>query len=277
MKPKHPVGPPMLRRIQNAAVVLLFGCGVFGFGFAVVVATRTNHWEWGHADPGVTLVTLFLVVVGVVQAGLFIWNLRIIKQTLGPAEDAARAAIESADAARLNAQALIDAESAQVYVVLLHSDIEKMFQLGTMYDTSPSMHASAFGPPWVEYRLKNYGKSPAIVQQVLDGMSLENPKIKQTREWRAGQEAMEIIGVGDQGRIIKCAFEKSLTFGDVRSIVTNDRLLFFYGHAVFIDHFGRKQTLEWEFLADRGNWNLIAHRNTRETPDGKRSERGAPT
>jgi hypothetical protein len=32
-----------------------------------------------------------------------------------------------------------------------------------------------------------------------------------------------------------------------------------------MDHFGRSQTLEWEFLADNGRWNLIAHRNTRSS------------
>src|SRR5262245_35785334 len=210
--------------------------------------------------------TLLLVVVGVGQAGLFVWQLILIKRSLRDAKKAADAAAEGAEAARLNAQALIDAESAQMYVIHLGSNIEAIFQLGKFYDNSPTMATSKFDPPWIDYRLRNYGKSPAIVQHVSHGLSLENPKIKQQREYAIGQEAMEIVGVGEQGIIIRCAFDKPFTFGDVRSIVTDERLLFFYGHAHFVDHFGRKQTLEWEFLADAGKWKLIAHSNTRETP-----------
>jgi hypothetical protein len=45
---------------------------------------------------------------------------------------AADAAAESAEAARLNAQALIDAESAQMYVIHLGSNIETIFHLGLL-------------------------------------------------------------------------------------------------------------------------------------------------
>jgi hypothetical protein len=210
--------------------------------------------------------SLGLVLVGIGQAALFVWQLILIKRSLGDAKKAADAAAEGAEAARLNAQALIDAESAQMYVIHSGSNIETIFQLGQRYDNSPTMAASKFDPPWIEYQLKNYGKSPAIVQQVLHGLSLENPKIKQQREYASGQETMEIVGVGERGSLIHCAFDKPFTFGDVRSIVTDERLLFFYGHADFMDHFGRKQTLEWQFLADGGKWKLIAHSNTRETP-----------
>src|SRR5262249_41825656 len=118
--------------------------------------------------------TLWLVVVGVGQAGLFVWQLILIKRSLGDAKKAADAAAEGAGAARLNAQALIDAESAQMYVIHLGSNIEKIFQLGKLYDNSPTMAASQSEAPWIDYQLKNYGKSPAIVQQVLHGLSLEN-------------------------------------------------------------------------------------------------------
>jgi hypothetical protein len=42
--------------------------------------------------------SFLLVVVSVVQAGLFIWQLILIRKTLGPAEEAARAATASAKA-----------------------------------------------------------------------------------------------------------------------------------------------------------------------------------
>jgi hypothetical protein len=58
------------------------------------------EWEWGHADPGVTLFTIMLVLVGSVQAGLFVWQLSLTRKTLKPAEDAAIAAREAANATK---------------------------------------------------------------------------------------------------------------------------------------------------------------------------------
>src|SRR6266542_1765295 len=70
----------------------------------------------------------------------------------------------TADAAKLNAQALIDAESAKVDVVALESNIRELFHTKTETDR--------LDPLWVQYRLKNYGKSPALIRNVLHGFSL---------------------------------------------------------------------------------------------------------
>jgi hypothetical protein len=240
----------------------LLAIALFAASFLIGSLPHSTHW-W---DDPIADFTLLLVLVGLFQVGLFYVQLRFIRDGLKPAEAAAKAAIEGAAAARLNAQALIDAESAQMYVIHLGSNIETMFLHGKRFDNSPTMHGSSSEPPWIEHRLKNYGKSPAILQLVVHGISLENPKLNQTRDFGLGREAMEIVGVGAQSQPIRCTFDQPFTFGDVRSIVTDDRLLFFYGRADFIDHFGRKQTLEWEFLADDGRWSLIAHKNTRENP-----------
>lgn len=71
-------------------------------------ADDENNGIWGHADPGVTFVSLLLVVVGGVQIAVFLQQLRLIRESLGPAK-------EAADAAKLNAQAVIDAERAYIF------------------------------------------------------------------------------------------------------------------------------------------------------------------
>jgi hypothetical protein len=53
-------------------------------------------WEWVFHDA-TGFFTLWLVVVGGVQASLFVWNLRLIKKTLAPAEAAAKAATVAAE------------------------------------------------------------------------------------------------------------------------------------------------------------------------------------
>lgn len=77
------------------------------------------------------------------------------------------------------------------------------------------MHPSPSEPPRIEYRLWNYGKSPAIVQSVLLGMWIEDIAATGTkREYVPAQEAMEIVGVGEQSRVLTCNFEETFTFGD---------------------------------------------------------------
>ena len=58
--------------------------------------------------------TFFLFLVGVGQAGLFVWQLRLIRKSLGPAEEAARAAT-------VNAQAMIDNERPWIGVDMIQS------------------------------------------------------------------------------------------------------------------------------------------------------------
>jgi hypothetical protein len=130
----------------------------------------------------------------------------------------------------------------------------------------------------VEYRLRNYGKSPALIRNVLHGFSLTdykelpprfslaNPKqlpLKRLK-WASWNRAMEIVGVGEQSIHIKCEYDGPFTFEDVKSIVTPNALLTFYGVAFFLDTFGREHRLDWEFVAYDGWWQLIDHRETRK-------------
>src|SRR5262249_41766369 len=105
---------------------LLFACFLVLYGWAVWRAThqsaeyyirynrsaeveqKREHyqiWEWGHADPGVTFFTFWLVIVGGVQASLFVWQLLLIRESLEDTRIAANAAKQAADAATQQARA----------------------------------------------------------------------------------------------------------------------------------------------------------------------------
>ncbi len=78
---------------------------------------------------------------------------------------------------------------------------------------------------------------------------------------------MEIVGVGEQSLPIRCEYYGSFTFGDVKSIITPaDAVLTFYGSTNFLDSFGRKHHLQWEFIAFADRWQLNDYRETREPP-----------
>jgi hypothetical protein len=193
---------PDKRRFRFPEVLLGFLLAIAMFAVGIVLSPHQptssavavgDHkpspfsWDWVMGDA-TAFFTGALVIVAMAQAALFIWQLRLVKRSLGPAE-------EAANAAKLNAEAVMVAEAAQIYLTVDHSNLETMYGHGRHYDNSPTMHPSPSEPPWIEYRLKNYGKSPAIIQSVLHGIWIEDIAATGTaREYVLGQEAMEIVG-----------------------------------------------------------------------------------
>jgi hypothetical protein len=222
-------------------------------------------WNWlTHDATGIF--TGFLVVVGGIQIAVFLRQLSLIRESLIDAKKAARAAQDSADAAKLNAQALINSESAQMYVIMGDSNIESLFQIGQRKDGYMD-DAADVSTPWIKYQLRNYGKSPAILNSVFDGISIENPDIPKERIYQARQAFREIIGIGQQTREdqLFCKYTGKFTFKDAQFVARGCRM-FFYGHATFRDNFDRIQTLEWEFVAEGAEWRLVEHRADKGAP-----------
>src|SRR5262249_30183369 len=85
-----------------------------GFSWSIYL-TFGHEWHWGHSDPGVTLITSCLVVVAIIQAGLFFYQLAVMRDTLKEAANTTKASLLAAEAAKTNAQALIDAERAYLW------------------------------------------------------------------------------------------------------------------------------------------------------------------
>jgi hypothetical protein len=111
----------MTVRAHKIAIVVAFGLFVAWFCFVTLRSFDyysyhyiSNHYGdqqkhdsndehdriWGHADPGVTFVTLLLVIVGGVQIAVFLQQLKLIRESLTPAQDAANAAKLAATTAR---------------------------------------------------------------------------------------------------------------------------------------------------------------------------------
>ncbi len=236
--------PKKLRTIAQGALVALF------VAWVAIVSWQSSHgqpdksWHWPTQDA-TGFFTLLLVIVGVGQLVLFWRQLRLIRESLVNAKQAADAAAHGAKAAETNAQALIDAESAKVYVVDLDSNIPQIFRIGKHHTPPPDVEM--FDPPWIQYRLRNYGKSPALIRNVLHGFSLtnmkdlphgfslDNPtKLPLNRfKWASWNRAMEIVGVGEQSDVIKCEYDGPFTSEDAKSIVTPNALLTFSGMAIF--------------------------------------------
>ncbi len=222
-----------------------------------------SFWEPLTTDP-VAAFTLGLFLVGMAQAGFFYVQLKLIRESLRPAEQAAKAAQDAATAANTQADALMAAEGAHLYVIITTDNIARIFELARRYDNSPGMHDSESDPPWLRYVLKNYGKTPAMLLHVWHGMSIQKHPGERTLVARDG--ALEIIGVDGKSAETSFKYGEAFTFGDARSLVSEEAVLYFYGEAEYRDTFGATIHLEWEFIADGGALYQIQHREKRQSP-----------
>jgi hypothetical protein len=82
------------------------------------IEKTANERSLTVATWALVLATTFLFFAAAVQAGLFVWQLDLIRRSLADTKKAADAAEKSANAARLNADALMVAEAAQMYVIV---------------------------------------------------------------------------------------------------------------------------------------------------------------
>lgn len=114
-----------------------------------------GFWHWLTHDAA-GFFTLWLVIVGGGQIVLFYWQLRLIRKTLGPAQVAAEAAKESADA-------LVAAEAARLLIYPKSNSLyDSVVKFGVIWDKSPEM-GNLSSRPGAVFVLKNYGKTPATL------------------------------------------------------------------------------------------------------------------
>jgi hypothetical protein len=107
-------------------------------------------WDWTTKDA----VSFYTFVLAIFTGILGITAIKQIK-----------AARMAADAAYLNAQAVIDAERAHLYVIIANETIESTFK-SARYNNTPEMNPTKMNGPGIQYALRNYGKTPAILHQV---------------------------------------------------------------------------------------------------------------
>jgi hypothetical protein len=113
-------------------------------------------WNWLTRDA-TGLFTGVLVLVGAIQIGVFLGQLRLIRRTLGPAEEAAKAARDAANVAN---DALTKLESPFVGIEILESGFKsKLVSAGEYYVTlEESLH----------FQFINHGRSPATIIEMFD-------------------------------------------------------------------------------------------------------------
>jgi hypothetical protein len=111
--------------------------------------------------------TLLLVIVGAVQVGLFVWQLKLIRTSLEDAKLAADAATDAATAASRQAHVAEEtlAKIERPYLFVYNVSTIKVVDESHLYEDGTSFIG-------VTYSVANHGKIPAIIKFALASLSV---------------------------------------------------------------------------------------------------------
>jgi hypothetical protein len=172
----------------------------------------------------------------------------------------------AADAAALNAQAVMDAEGAHLYPIIKKSNLKDAFQSAILYPSMPDV--DSLPAPFAEYVFKNYGKSPAFIESVMHGIRVYELSHK-SRVISPGSESfLEIVVAGGNSREIQCDIFESFNRGKAKGILEHKSELLFFGEVFFRVFFNRRFQCYWEFNGRPDGFHLYKIEE-RPNPDAK--------
>jgi hypothetical protein len=186
--------------------------------------------------------TFWLVLVGGAQVGLFVWQLRLIKDTLAPAK-------EAADAAKLNAEAVIEADRARLFVRVDKSNLEDSVTNAAQLSNADDYRTAALR---IRYTFKNHGRSPALVKDASHHLIHAETLPEDRDRYYAPLVPLPldlIIDSNKESRPLTVQLESAITVADAKSIARGDSSLWFYGYVSYDDTFGwgRELRFVWQY------------------------------
>jgi hypothetical protein len=206
-------------------------------------------------------------LLALITAGLVIASFRQVRdarEAIAAAVKSANAAVISADAAKLNALAIINAERAHLYVVIKRHDVSDFISAVAGFKFSEAIAKDPMNPPTLSYVFKNYGKTPATIEDIAHCVSI-NETEGGPRTYDTPERALEILGMGDETEPIFVRFgERQFIAEDAKALGDHSMMLFFYSRATFLDAFNRKHIIDSDFLYSAGRFHMISRRETSE-------------
>lgn len=207
-------------------------------------------------------------VLALITAGLVVASFRQVsdaREVIAAAVKSANAAVVSADAAKLNATAVINADRAHLYVIIKQHNVGELIAAVAGFKYSPAIAKDRLDPPTLAYVFKNYGKTPAIIENVLHCVAFKKDE-GGTRTYETFDRALEIIGEREEVEPIATSFdERSFLCEDVKALGDHDIDLFFYSEVTFRDAFNQRHTIRSDFLYSADRFHLISRKETTET------------
>lgn len=188
-----------------------------------------------------------ITAIATIAIACFTWTLYRSSERMWKITNiSAKAARRSANAAKSAAHALPIIERAYVYPIIDSP--------GTLQQCIIDATAFYLGDPQtidnpcdsttcITFRIKNYGKTPAILKTVYAGVGLCPSK--------AGIVIADgILGSGNETRSLKSAMKRGLTRNEAKSVLALSKRVAFTGEIVFQDIWGANHRTEFHFAWD---------------------------
>jgi hypothetical protein len=184
---------------------------------------------------------LGLIATGLVGVGYF--QVRQGKRSVA-------AAVKAADASLLSAEALIGAERAHLFVIVKSTELHQALRGSVYYgdSESPELLDSKIPRPYLEFAIKNTGRTAAIMQDVSYQLVQADAE---TTEWQFAYQDTIVHTVVEGGEETTpptpCVSDHDLTIADSKAAIDGSRPIYFYGSVRFRDTFRRQYQYSWRY------------------------------
>lgn len=214
-----------------------------------------------------------LFLVAIAQLLLFGAQLWFIRASF-------RDAKKAAEAAKLNAEALIDAERARIFVNI-EQDTADAIRSAAKHANAPEKDGNVLeSSVGLFYGLKNYGKTPAIIKEIGHRLVLA-PELAEEREHspKSPLPIEQILGPGEQtprGTLV-CSLDRKMTIGEAKEILALKNSLWCYGYVAYDDTFGFGRELRYVFRYDGSTGSRFRLHSFQELQGVKRDQEDTPS
>jgi len=216
-------------------------------GIVLIGLKRIETWKPEQWMAATTVVTAAFTMV----LGLFALSL-------------ARSTRIAANAANANAEAMMAADGAHLLPVIKEQNLGQMMNLGQI--TAAAARHPSTSPPTertvplrIRYRLRNHGKTPAILNSVMHRIAFFADPTSVRAAPVEDNVAVQVIASDAESSAITAEMAEPFTADMVNAVAADKGDLVFYGEASFRDFFGRQFRCSWEFDASQRGFALIKH------------------
>jgi hypothetical protein len=244
---------------------LLLGClltvAVFSIGLLFSSPARLGEGSWLTKDAA-GFFTFALVIIGTLQAALFFVQLKLIRESLSPAKDAA-------DAAKLNAQAVVDAERAYLFVFVASDVVPVVEKALAFVFASDADNRSKFEFK-ISYSFQNYGRTPAIIREISHGACVARDLPIERNYSHVIHLPSHLLASDKETPAIEVDDVPKITAAIARSIDDTENTFWFYGTVTYDDMFGWRRTFNfvWQYGAVSEGFTLYSWSETQERREG---------
>jgi hypothetical protein len=186
-------------------------------------------------DP-VAVFTLGLVFIGLVQAGIFYGQMRLIRKSLAPAEQAAKAAQAAAEYIPI-------VEGAHIYVVIKKDEIFEHLQFVGKGAVDPDFVLT------IQIALSNFGKTAAFIERFTARLSYASVAGR-VLGFEAHIQPNTIIGAGDETEPPLRVSAPHLSSTDAQEIWRAAAYLILDGTLVYRDIWGGEWVVRFDGRTD---------------------------